>query len=323
MKNKEKKYLCFADFEFTFGYFINKFDSEILSAGIVICDENYNIIEKFYNTAKPNRFPKLTKQCRKLTKLTQEEISNSPDSNFVMGEIIKLLNQYKIDNIYVWGNFDKTGLFADVKQHKRSKKAYSNIKYAGQKIYDIQKQLITLMELPEPVNIQELASAFGYIPLSGTFHNALNDALALYIIYKSVYTENFFSNEKLTEIRNKRIERIKQRRLEIEKKQKETALSMPLTDMEKIFFYNNNEESTEIKNFLYLRCKMINSLKNNPNKNDFLLLYMKTTERYKVIPKEKYNKSLQNLSERAIEFKRESFSEILLNECKKTIILNV
>lgn len=323
MKNTEKKYLCFADFEFTCGYFINKFDSEILSAGMVICDESYNIAEQFYHTSKPNHFPKLTKQCKKLTKLTQQEISSSPDSNDVMGSILKLLQKYNIDNIYVWGNFDKTGLISDVKQHQKFGKECSNIQRTGKKIYDIQQKLINIMELPEPVNIQELASAFDYTPLNGTFHNALNDAFALYVIYKSVYTKDLSQNEKLTEIRNNRVEKIKQRHLEIEKRQKETALSMPLTDKEKLYYYTMQEESTETKSFLYLRSKFVSSLNNNPNKNVFLFLYMNTTERYKVIPKEKYNKTLQKLSEKVIEFERDNFSEILLNECKKSDTVKV
>lgn len=316
MENDEKKYLCFADFEFTCGYFINKLESEILSAGVVICDEEYNIFEKFYCTSKPNRFPKLTKQCRKLTKLTQEEISNSPDSNDVMGIVLKLLRRYNIDKIFVWGNFDKTGLVSDMKQHQRFGKECRNIQRTSRKIYDIQDSLVNMMELPEPVNIKELASAFEYKPLSGTFHNALNDALALYVIYRGVYTEDLSGNEKLSEIRNERKERIRQQRLAVEKRQKETALSMPLNDMEKLYYSGLDENSEEAKNFLYLRSKFVTSMQNNPQKNNFLLLYMKTSERYKVIAKEKYNRTLQGLSEKAVDFERESFYELLLDECR-------
>lgn len=316
LENNEKQYLCFADFEFTCGYFINKLDSEMLSAGVVICDGNYNIKERFYCTSKPNHFPKLTKQCRKLTKLTQKEISNSPDSNDVMGIVLNLLRKYNIENIYVWGNFDKTGLISDVKQHQRFGKESGNIQRASRKIYDIQENLIKIMGLPEPVNIKELAQAFDYQPLSGTFHNALNDALALYVIYKAVYTEDLSGNQKLEEIRCERTEKIRQRRLEVEKRQKETALSMPLSDMEKLYYSGMDENSDEAKNFLYMRSKFVGSMKNNPEKNSFLLLYMKTSERYKVIPKEKYNRTLQGLSEKAVDFERDNFSALLLDECR-------
>ena len=68
-------YLCFADFEFTCGSPAHRLKSEMLSVGLVICDSEHNIIETFYCTARPNRFPKLTSQCKRLTHLTQAEIS--------------------------------------------------------------------------------------------------------------------------------------------------------------------------------------------------------------------------------------------------------
>ena len=57
-----KKYIGFADFEFTCGSAMYRLRSEMLSVGIVICDSSYNIAERFYATSKPNRFPKLSKQ---------------------------------------------------------------------------------------------------------------------------------------------------------------------------------------------------------------------------------------------------------------------
>ncbi|MDE6034503.1 MAG: hypothetical protein K2G36_01135 [Ruminococcus sp.] len=317
MESSEKKYICFADFEFTCGYCIHKLDSEILSSGVVICDEDYIIKESFYCTSRPNRYPKMTKQCKKLTKLTQEEINNSPDSNDVMSIILRLVRKYGIDKIYVWGNFDRTGLSSDTKQHQRFGKDCANIQRVGRRIYDIQEYITEKLNFPEPVNIKELASAFGYKPISGSFHNALNDAVALYVIYKAVHTEDISHNEKLDEIRRTRIEKIEKRRKEAEKKQKETAFSVPLTDTEKSYYSHIDENSDEAKNFIYIRSKIASTMQNNPEKNDFLLLYMKTPEKFKVIPKEKYNRTLQGLSEKAVDFERENFSEILLKECKK------
>ena len=122
-------------------------------------------------------------------------------------------------------------------------------------------------------------------------------------------------NEKLAEIRRLRIEKIEKRRIEVEKQQKETALSVPLTDREKLYYSQIDENADEAKNFIYLRSKFVNSMRNNPEKNNFLLLYMKTPEKFKVIPKEKYNRTLQGLSEKAVDFERENFSELLLKEC--------
>ena len=315
MSENKNKYLCFADFEFTCGYCINKYDSEILSAGMIICDENYEIKERFYCTCRPHKFPKLTRQCRKLTKLTQEEIDNSPDSNDVMGIIVNLLKKYMIDNIYVWGNFDRPALLSDVKQHQKFRKESGNIQKVSGKILDIQKSITDKMGLPEPVNIKELASAFDYTPV-GSFHNAINDALALYVIYKAVYTEDLKSNQKLNEIRQKRLDRIEAKCREAEKRQKETAFSLPLSDKEKLYYEEIGENSEEAKEFIYIRSKFVRTLKNNPDENEFLLLYLKTQERIKVISRKKYNYTLQNLSEKAIGFERDNFSELILSECR-------
>lgn len=313
-KNKSQ-YICFADFEFTCGYCINKNDSEILSAGIVICDENYRIQEKFYCTCRPKRFPKLTRQCRKLTKLTQEEIDNSPDSNDVMLIIVNLMKKYMINDIYVWGNFDRIALLSDVRQHQRFGKGFRNIQKISSKIVDIQADITEKTELPEPVNIKELALAFDYTP-QGNFHNALNDALALYVIYKAVYTEDLTTNEKLAEIRTDRYEKIEQRRIEAEKRRKETAFSIPLSDGEKLYYEEIGENSEEAGEFIYMRSRFVRALQNNPDENDFILLYLKTQERIKVISKKKYNYTLQHLSEKAIVFERDDFSELILKECR-------
>ena len=101
--------LCFADFEFTCGFYIDKAQCELLSIGLVICDGEYNVLKTYYRTAKPNIHSKLTKQCRKLTKLTQEEINASADADEAAGEVCSLLKQFGISQVSVWGNFDRPG----------------------------------------------------------------------------------------------------------------------------------------------------------------------------------------------------------------------
>lgn len=310
-----KKNICFADFEFTCGYNINKFKSEILSVGIVICDGDYKIKEKFYCTCRPYRFPKLTKQCLKLTHLTQTEIDNSPDSNDVMAIVLNLVQRYSINCILVWGNFDRMGLISDMKQHTKFKKECQNIRKVSKKITDIQKSLTEKMNLPEAVNIEELASAFDYVPVSGTFHNALNDAIALYSIYKAVNTENVMENEKLSEIRRGRIEKIERNRLKAEQKQQELAFSMTLSAEERRYYDGIKGDAKKELAYIMLRSKFVGAMQRYPEETDFLLVYLNDGKTVKVIPKEKYNYTLQNLSERTVAFLRKDFSDVILDEC--------
>ncbi len=221
-----------------------------------------------------------------------------------------------INDIYVWGNFDRIALLSDVRQHQRFGKGFRNIQKISSKIVDIQADITEKTKLPEPVNIKELASAFDYTP-QGNFHNALNDALALYVIYKAVYTEDLTMNGKLAEIRTDRYEKIEQRRIEAEKRRKETAFSIPLSDGEKLYYEEIGENSEEAGEFIYMRSRFVRALQNNPDENDFILLYLKTQERIKVISKKKYNYTLQHLSEKAIVFERDDFSELILKVCTK------
>ena len=201
-------YLCFADFEFTCGSPAHRLKSEMLSVGLVICDSEHNIIETFYCTARPNRFPKLTSQCKRLTHLTQSEINNSPDSEAVLERVTALMDKYSASELCVWGNFDKPGLVSDRRQHIQFRKPHHNIDAVCSAITDIQDRMVREMGLPQAVSIEELASVFGYIPSNGTFHNALNDAEALFTIHKAVVSGEFRSSQKFAELRQERLDRM-------------------------------------------------------------------------------------------------------------------
>ncbi|MDE5582110.1 MAG: hypothetical protein K2J08_00190 [Ruminococcus sp.] len=311
------KNLCFADFEFTCGYKINKLKSEILSVGIVICDSRYIIKEKFYCTCRPHLFPTLTRQCMKLTHLRQREIDNSPDSNDVMRSVNSLLKKYDIDFVFVWGNFDRHGFISDIQQHTRFKKECGNIRKVSKMIVDIQADMTEKMNLPEAVNIKELASAFDFQPVSGTFHNAINDALALYVIHKAVNTENVMENEKLSAIRRERIEKREQNQLKSEKKRTEIAFSVPLSESEKIYYEEIKGNARKEIDFIILRSKIISVMQNNPSDSEFIIVHFRENGAVKAIPKRKYNYTLQRLSEKSVEFNRENFSVIILEECKE------
>ena len=187
LDNQMNEFICFADFEFTCGLPVTKGKSEMLSVGIVICDISMNIAETFYSTSKPNHFPKLTKRCIEITHLSQDEINASQDSQIVLEKVIGLLKKYSVSSLYVWGNFDKTGLQCDALMHRKHELKSDAILKISQKIIDIQPSLTKEMGLPYAINIKDLSSVFGYVPESGTYHNALNDAIMLCEIDKNIY----------------------------------------------------------------------------------------------------------------------------------------
>ena len=181
-------FLCFADFEFTCGGGINRWKAELLSVGLIICDREFNVVQRFYSTVKPAKQPKMTTLCKELTHLTQEEINLSPDSDAVFAQVEQLLAMYQTDGMYVWGNYDQIGLSSDARLHKKCKLPNLNILKAASRIVDIQRELTEKMGLRDAINISELSTAFGYVPENGSFHNAMIDAEGLFISYKTVHT---------------------------------------------------------------------------------------------------------------------------------------
>lgn len=284
---EKKRYIGFADFEFTCGSSMYRLRSEMLSVGIVICDGDYNIAESFYATSKPNRFPKLSKQCRELTHLSQDEISVSPDSNDVLGTAVGLMDKYGVKELWVWGNFDKPGLQSDIRQHRNFGKDCGSICRIYDAVRDIQAEMVSRMKLPQAINIKELASAFGYVPDSGSFHNAMNDAMALYTIHKAVFTTDFRSRPEFAALVESRLEKMRQAKAAQEEKRREKAFSVPLSPEEQDFF-ESLDDKDRIR-FIYLRFRVIIAMERYPAAEEFVYIVFENPQRLKILPKEKYS----------------------------------
>lgn len=304
--NAEKTYYCFADFEFTCGANIGINTCELLSAGAVICSSDYTISERFYCTARPVCRPRLTKQCRKLTKLTQEEINFSPDSNDVLADLLELLEKYSIDQIWVWGNFDKPAIGSDVRNHKRKKRPAGNIAAAWRKVTDIQDIVVRQMLLPQAVSIEELSAVFGYTPEKGTFHNALNDAMAFYFIHRAAYTSDLAANEKFTALRRERIDKLQHMRDEAKMNRIEAGKAVPMTPAERDFYAQlcENGSRGECRSFLKLKQNIIKGESNFPEGSRLAAIYYETNHQVRVIPEEQLQVSQLKPHARVLRFIR-------------------
>ena len=297
---------CFADFEFTCGYQITRNKSEVLSVGFVVCDEHFELLGTFYRTACPNRYPKLTKQCITLTKLDQDEIYRSPDSDAVMAEALRLLDSFDIEHICVWGNFDIPGLEADIHQHQRLHRGSGNVRRVCDMVSDIQNDLTRKMGLPQAVNIKELASAFGYVPEQGTFHNALNDAMALYTVCKAVFTTDFNSCEGFNEMKRLREEKIEAERRASEERQLLIRRKYPFSEEERrlIDELKQNHEGRRVQDYMRLRSRIITAFESYPDEEQFYALkFTARKTEYKVLTEEQYTKKAypKNVEVRLVE----------------------
>jgi inhibitor of KinA sporulation pathway (predicted exonuclease) len=311
--------LCFADFEFTCGFYNDKALSELLSVGLVICDSSYNIIKTFYRTSRPNIYRKLTKQCRKLTKLSQDEIDASPDSDDVMGEVLDLLRSSGVRTVGVWGNFDRPALTSDIRQHKRAGRSSANVAKVLGMVKDIQSETIRKMQLPQAINIKDLASAFDYVPATGAFHNALTDALALYTVHKAVYTTDIYECRKFVELKQQRLDKMESDKQAAEKRRQELTMMIPFTEKEKAYF-GSLVTDAEKNDYLKLRFRIMNIFQRSPEEEKFRFVVLHSPRRVKLCPETRYSLDrYQGADVRT--FGRENFDELLIAESKRKQLL--
>lgn len=283
----------------------------------MICDTDYNVLKTYYRTAKPNIHSKLTKQCRKLTKLTQEEINASADADEAAAEVCSLLKQFGVRQVSVWGNFDRPGLLSDIKQHARARKSASNVSRMLSMVKDIQNETIKKMKLPQAINIKDLASAFDYVPATGAFHNALTDALALYTVHKAVWTTDIYSCEKFVQLKRARLDKIEADKRAAEQRRKELTLMIPMTDREKEF-YSTLERIEDKNDYWRLRFRIMNVFQRMPDEELFYFIVLHAPRRTKLTPVSKYSPAKYEGGD-VREFSRQDFDSILLDEISRKL----
>lgn len=309
--------LCFADFEFTCGFYDDKAKSELLSVGLVICSSGLEIVKTYYRTVRPCIRRKLTKQCRKLTKLTQEEIDASADSTIVMTEVLNLLKMYSVTEIGVWGNFDRPGLLSDIRQHARAGAGAASVSKVLKMVRDIQNETIKKMKLPQAINIKDLAMAFDYIPESGTFHNALNDAMALYNVYKAVWTTDIYKCGKFLALKQQRIDKIEADKRAAEQRRKELTMLIPFTERENEYFPMLKTE-IDRNDYLRLRFRLMNMFTRFPSEESFKFIVLHSPRRTKLAAASKFDKEKYPGAD-ITDFDRTDFDLILLAESKRKV----
>ena len=312
--------ICFADFEFTCGFYNQNVRSELLSVGLVFCDKDYNILSEFYSTIRPCRNYKLTKKCRDLTHLTQAEISSSADANEVMRKAVNLMRRHGADSLYVWGNFDIPGLKNDIEQHNRSGRPAGNITKICESIRDIQNELTKEMQLPQAVSIEELSAVFGYEPEVGTFHNALNDAEALYCIHKAVKTTDIFSSPTFVQLRQDRIDKLEAVKKAAEERRVQQAFSVELSEEEKAYLSAAESLSADKakREFIAMRSRIVGMMKKYPKEDDFVLVMFSEPKYYKIYPEGVLDKKFpwSRIADQ-VRFPRNNIGKAVLHFCPK------
>lgn len=282
---------CFADFEFTCGREIPKNDVEVLSVGLIVTDEKYNIKEEFYRTMKPIKHSTLTSFCTELTHLKQEEINSSLDSNKVFKEVLNLLEKYSVENIFVWGDYDKIAVYSDVKMHKNSSAPFNNILEVQKKIKNIQEDIAVDLGMNGIFSIKTAKEVFD-IKNSGTLHNALTDAEIFLETCKITDLDDVNKYPEFIKFRKERkekqIQQLKQNN--INKKKRE----IPLTRKEKNRFKKLKKMDVNIANIYNDVVKMLpsnDSISSNSHTDFSIIAPFDDLECIQIIDKKKNAKN--------------------------------
>lgn len=105
--DKDDEFLCFYDSEFNACDYNDGKPQEVVSIGIVITNNSGKILNQYYSTIKLKAKKVLTRRCKKITKLTNNDLKDAPTFYNVCEEISALLERYDIKSIYALGGEDK------------------------------------------------------------------------------------------------------------------------------------------------------------------------------------------------------------------------
>jgi 3'-5' exoribonuclease 1 len=151
---------------------LNKENMETIEIGAVLVNNDYKIIEKYQTFIKPIKNPILSKFCKDLTSIKQEDIDNAkifPISfkNFI--QWVETKSKCDMANIVFcsWGYYDKKQLIKDCELH--------NIKYPFQNHYSLKHIFAETKKLKKPVGMKK-ALQICKIPLKGEHHRGIDDA---------------------------------------------------------------------------------------------------------------------------------------------------
>lgn len=96
---------------------------EIISVGFVVCDDKYNIKNRYSSFVKPVNNPTITDYCENLTGITQNDVNHGKKCNNAFRDIREMCEKYSIDYIFTFGNADKDGIIVSAKWIKKEGKS--------------------------------------------------------------------------------------------------------------------------------------------------------------------------------------------------------
>lgn len=155
---------------------------EIISVGFVVCDDKYNIKNRYYSFVKPVHNTTITTYCEKLTGITQADVNCGKKCNNAFRDINEMCKRYSIDYIFTFGNADNLGIMYSAKWNRKEKEKVDNLYIIAKKIIDVRPTILKAINCKnyrKSPGLFKIAERLN-VKIKGEQHNALNDAVLLY-----------------------------------------------------------------------------------------------------------------------------------------------
>lgn len=210
----------------------SRFIQCLISIGLIAIDHEC-VIDSYYSLIQPRRFQMLSKTVRRMTKLTDKEIREARSFREVMDEINAFIRSLNCPyELYTFGPDDVRTL-----KHQAIYEGYGDIT-ALTKFTDLQRKISNDIVFEgkiaaDMLSLDDLKYIYGIG--NKVVHNALNDAVDLYLIHEA-YIKG--------EIQAERLEIIAERkRQKIEDVRKRTQMHMQNILFERFHFYEHQKRT--------------------------------------------------------------------------------
>lgn len=211
---------------------------EIIQIGAVRLNERLEVEKTFNTLIKPTLYPTIHPFVQNLTNITQEQLEQAPSFEGAFAQFLSLTDKDSI--LCVWGVNDIKELYRNAIHHHLS------IDQIPTQYINVQKPASTQLQFPGRGNIGLRAAVeLLNISISGTFHDALSDALYTAEIFKKINTKDI-------PIQTYEYHATPSPRLEPKTRLDAKAL---YTQMEKMFHKTLSKEEKEMIRIAYLMGK--------------------------------------------------------------------
>lgn len=182
----------------------NRFIQCLISIGLIAI-ENDCVVDSYYSLIHPRRFQTLSKTVKRITKLTDYEIKTAPGFREVMDEVNAFLEHFsKPYQLYTFGPDDVRTM-----KHQAVYEGYGKISaFSG--FINLQKKISRDISFEGKVDADMLSLddlKYIYGINNKVEHNALNDAVDLYLIHEA-YLNKAIQKDRLNVIAERKRQKL-------------------------------------------------------------------------------------------------------------------